>query len=444
MMKPEFDPDHPECADGLWRLLTRLFPLRRSLTGPGVRQTLDVLQEYLPNLQRHRVTSGTSAFDWQVPDEWTLDTAWLDGPGGERILDTDQHILHVLGYSEPVDRHLDLTELQAHLHSLPEQPEAIPYVTSYYHRRWGFCLSHAQRQQLPAGNYHAVIRSRLAPGHMDYGELYIPGASQQEILLSTYICHPGMANNEASGPSVATWLASWLQAQPQLRYSYRILFLPETIGAIVYISEHLQRLRERVIAGHMVTCVGDERCYSFLPSKRGDTLADRMARHMLDHLVGDYITYSFLQRGSDERQFCSVGVDLPVCSVMRSKYEAYPEYHTHLDDLSLVSPAGLAGSYRVLRACLEGYEHNRHHRMRQPCEPQLGRHGLYPTISHRGCDNQVSSMMDLIAYADGERDLLDLAETIGVPMPELYELTQKLCDAGLMETCEPGDPEAGT
>lgn len=408
-----------------------LWPMRRSLTGPGVRETLRYLQGLLPGLTLHAVPSGARAFDWTVPDEWTLRAAYVEDESGHRVIDVDRHGLHVVGYSEPVDAWMDLDALQAHLHSRPDLPGAVPYVTSYYERRWGFCLSHRQREALAPGRYRVVVDADLAPGVLNYGELVLPGETKDEVLLSTYVCHPQMANNELSGPVVAAALAQQLAALPRRRFTYRFVFVPETIGAIVYLSRHLDTLRKRVRAGYVLTCLGDERAYSLLPSRQGDTLADRAARHVLGHLA-PYTEYDFLDRGSDERQYCSPGVDLPVASVMRSKHGTFPEYHTSLDDLELVTPAGLAGGLAALLGCLDVIERDRVPVATTPCEPQLGRRGLYPTLSTRTSTQSVRPMMDLLAFADGTRSLLGIAERIGVPFAEADALCVRLEAEGLI------------
>jgi len=337
-------------------LCQELFPICRSITGDGFRQSLSILSRHMPNLKTNEVPTGTKCFDWEIPKEWNIKDAYIIAPNGKKICDFKQSNLHVVGYSIPVNKKITLDELQEHLYSLPEQPNAIPYVTSYYKERWGFCLTHDDRVKLSAGEYHVFIDSELKNGSLTYGELIIPGESDKQILLSSYLCHPSMANNELSGPVVMTFLAKWLSELNSRKYTYRIIIIPETIGSIAYLSHNYKEMKTKIIAGFNITCIGDERAYSYLPSRQGNTLSDKAAQHVLKHSQPDFIAYSYLDRGSDERQYCSPGIDLPICSIMRTKYGYYPEYHTSLDDLNLVTPEGLFGGYEVLRKTIECLE----------------------------------------------------------------------------------------
>lgn len=426
-------PRNTEVGQYCHNLASLLFPICRSLSGPGVRETLAHLANELPGLKIHEIPSGTQAFDWTVPNEWKIHDAYIEDENGKRIVDFKDNNLHVVGYSIPVDQWMTLEELNQHLYSLPEQPTAIPYITSYYSPRWGFCLTHDQRKSLQLGRYHVVIDSELKPGILNYAELILPGKTDQEVFLSTYVCHPSMANNELSGPVVTTALARWILSQEERKYTYRIVFIPETIGSIVYLSENIAHLKAKVIAGFNISCIGDDRCYSYLPSRTGNTLSDRAAQHVLKHIDPQFKRYSWLDRGSDERQYCAPGVDLPIATIMRSKYGEYPEYHTSLDDLTLVTPSGLEGGFNALRQAIEVIENNFKLKVTVFCEPQLGKRGLYPTLSTKETGAQVAAMMNLISYCDGKHDLLEIAELIDQPVTKLINILKPLMANKLIE-----------
>lgn len=411
-------------------LCHELFPICRSITGDGFRQSLDILRKHVPSLKVIEVPTGTKCFDWEVPKEWNIKDAYIVAPNGKKICDFKQSNLHVLGYSTPINKVISLDELQKHLYSLSGQPDAIPYVTSYYKERWGFCITQKERDQLEPGEYKVFIESELKNGSLTYGEVIIQGESDKEIFLSSYLCHPSMANNELSGPVVTTFLAKWLARLKGRRYTYRIIIIPETIGSITYLSRNYKEMKNKVVAGFNISCVGDERAYSYLPSRQGNTLSDKVAKHVLKHLHPDFITYSFLDRGSDERQYCNPSIDLPVCSVMRTKYGCYPEYHTSLDDLQLVTPVGLLGGYDVLVKSIECLEYDEVLRSTVLCEPQLGKRGLYPTISTKNSGAQVRDMMNFLAYCDGNLSNIEIAEKIDVL---LLDIIEKLKKEGLLE-----------
>lgn len=412
-----------------------LFPLNRSLTGEGVRKTLSYIKQLLPELRIVEVPSGTKVFDWTIPEEWHVKSAWLKGPDGNIIADFSINNLHLVGYSIAVDEKISLEELNTHLYSIPEQPEAIPYVTSYYARHWGFCIKHKIREQLKQGEYHVYIDANLFPGNLTYGELVIPGESEKEIFLSTYVCHPSMANNELSGPCVTTCLAKKITGLSSRKYTYRIVFIPETIGSITYINKNLEHLKRNMIAGFNITCVGDDREYSFLPSRLGDTLPDKAAIHVLKHATNNFKQYSFLDRGSDERQYCAPGVDLPVVSIMRSKYGEYPQYHTSLDNLDFISPDGLNGAFNVIYKTIEAIENNFKPKVTHLCEPQLGKRNLKRSISSKkDVSCQENNLINLLAYSDGQNSLLDIAEIMNVPIWHLYEIVDILKQESLIES----------
>ena len=411
---------------------TDLFPICRSLTGDGVRSTLNYLQRLLPSLKVHEIPSGTRAFDWEVPREWVIRDAYIADVDGNRLVDFNTNNLHVVGYSTSVDAVLSRAELDEHLYSLPELPHAIPYVTSYYRETWGFCLTHDQRAQLGDGPFRVLIDSEHKVGSLTYGELIIPGNTADEILLSTYVCHPSMANNELSGPVVTTALARWILGLEDRHYTYRIVMVPETIGSVVYLSLHLRHLQEHLKAGWVLTCIGDDRAYSYLPSPSGATFADRVSKKVMSKLNHRFDEYSFLDRGSDERQYCSPGVDLPVVSLMRSKYGTYAEYHTSLDDLSLVTPSGLEGGLDMMKAVINELEGVLRWRSTVLGEPQMGKRDLYPTTSTSTSGHEVYDMMNMLAFCDGTNDTEELANICGISESQTNEIVSKLLAAGVL------------
>lgn len=416
----------------MYTLAKRLFPICRSLTGNGVRETLRLIKKEIGSLVIQEVPTGTKVFDWEIPKEWNIWEGYIENESGEKILDFNHCNLHIMGYSLPVDEWVDLEELKKHIYVEEKQPYAIPYITSYYKERFGFCMSLEQKSALKEGKYHIVIKSELKDGFLTYGELIIPGETKEEVLLSTYICHPSMANNELSGPCLATALAKKIKQMPNRRYTYRILFIPETIGSITYLSLHYKEMKENTIAGFVLSCVGDSRTYSYVPSRNGNTLSDRVAKNILSFVYPEYKKYTYLDRGSDERQYNAPGIDLPVCVVCRSKYGEYEEYHTSLDDLSLISPEGLQETYEVYLQIIQAIEANKKYCVKCLCEPQLGKRGLYPTVSKKGAYGDVRSITNFLAYADGTKDLIELSNIIRVPINKLLPIIDKLIEADLV------------
>ena len=418
-------------------LATRLFPICRSITGDGVRETLAILGEYLPGLEVHEIPSGTKAFDWTVPDEWNITGAYLEGPDGERVIDFADSNLHVVSYSMPVDAEFSREELEPHLYSDAELPDAIPYVTSYYHRDWGMCLSQRQRDTLTDGTYRAVVSSTLEPGHLTYGELVIPGDSSEEVFISTYVCHPSLANNELSGPVVSTALARWLMSLPRRRYTYRFVFVPESIGAITYTSRNLEHLKRHVIAGFNLTCIGDDGDYSYLASRLGNLPIDRIAKRVLS-TRSPAVCYSYVDRGSDERTYCAPGIDLPLVSLRRTKYGAYREYHTSLDDLSVITPTGLQGGLDLVRDCIDELERAEYFTATVLAEPQLGRRGLYHSMHARTVADVVLLRTHVLAYADGQHSVLDMSEIFEIPVDDVQAVVDELIEHGLLVSLSEG------
>jgi aminopeptidase-like protein len=417
----------------MFRLAEQLWPISRSISGPGTLETLEILQGKVANLSIGFFESGKQVFDWIVPNEWRVKEAHIIDPDGNKICDYSKNNLHLVGYSEPASGKFTRDQLEPYLHSIEDQPEAIPYLTSYYKKSWGFCISHKERALLPDGEYTVKIDSVLSPGRLNYGELLVPGSSSREVFFSTYICHPSMANNELSGPVIAVALAKYIQSINPF-YSYRFVFLPETIGAIAYVEKHLSELKERMLAGYVLTCVGDERTFSYIPSRKGDTVSDRFAKKTLQNLKISFKSYSWADRGSDERQYCAPGIDLPVCSITRSKYGEYPEYHTSLDRLgTVVTPQGLQQSYDFYRALIDELETNRFPRVTTLCEPKLDRRGLYPLTLEKGDYARYKPTQDVISECDGTQTPKEIAERTGLSMQDVVEILKVLEEKELIK-----------
>jgi len=423
-------------AETLEEYFDRLWPINRSIAGPGLRASLDVLSDLIPT-ERHRFPTGTRVFDWEVPREWEVREAYIVDSNGRRRADFAEHNLHLVAHSTPVRARMSLAELRPHLHSLPDQPDAIPYVLSLYAENWGFCLSDRELRDLPDGEYEVVIDSQLRPGHVEIGEAVLPGECEDEVLFSSYLCHPSLANNELSGPLAIAALYDRLSRRPRRRLTYRFLLGAETIGTLCFLSLRGSHLRERLRAGYVVTCVGDRGPLTLKTSRRGDSLADRAARQVLDE-IGEHSVIPFDPgNGSDERQYCSPGFDLPVASVMRTMYSCFPEYHTSRDDKSFIDFPHLAGSVAVYEQIVDALEHNLvWWNTVQYGEPQLGKRGLYPG-TNANAPFELKPTMWMLNLADGEHDLLAIAQRSGQPLAGLVDAATKLSAAGLL-TLQPG------
>ena len=410
----------------IYKFAKKIFNYPRSITGIGVRQTLKEIAKILPEIKIVSVNSGTKVFDWKVPLEWKVDDAYILTPDGKKICDFKKNNLHLVGYSTPINKIITKKQLLKKLFSLPDQPNAIPYVTSYYKKNWGFCISENQKSNLPDGKYKVFIDSKHFKGKLNYGELVLKGKSKKEVFLSTYICHPALANNEISGPSLLTYLSKWIKSKKR-RYTYRIIFIPETIGSITYLSKNLRILKKNIRYGYNISCVGDDRNFSFLESRNGNTLTDKLTINVLNKKKIKFKKYNWLNRGSDERQYCSPGIDLPVCSLMRTKHGLYKEYHTSLDKLgTVVTQNGLKKSFNLYKSCIEQIENNILPISTIPCEPQMSKRGLYPTISTKKSGLKVRKMMDILSLSDGNNSVNDLSNILKINTKYIYKTLKML------------------
>jgi aminopeptidase-like protein len=415
----------------LFAMVAELYPICRSITGDGVRATLGVVGRQL-DLEIHEVPTGTQVLDWTVPREWNVRGAWVAGPDGKRVIDFADSNLHLMSYSVPVRATMPLQELRRHLFTLPEQPDWVPYRTSYYAERWGFCASQRLADSLPDGDYEVCVDTTLADGHLTYGEHLVQGQTDEEVLVSCHVCHPSLANDNCSGIAVATRLATML-AGARPRYSYRFLFAPGTIGSITWLARNEDRL-DRIRHGLVLACVGDPGGFTYKRSRRGDAGIDRAVAHVLErsgraHRITDFSPY-----GYDERQYCSPGFDLPVGCLSRSSYASYPEYHTSADDLDLVRPEHLQDSLETCWEIVQVLEQNRRYLNLSPKgEPQLGKRGLYGSIGGRSdAQERQMAMLWVLNLSDGGHSLLDVAERAGLPFALVAEAADALEEAGLL------------
>jgi aminopeptidase-like protein len=435
MIEIGHNPGGAAIGQELYRLVEELYPICRSITGDGVRETLRRLQAHLPlatpRPDRGGPGSSTPAFDWTVPKEWNIRGAYIKNARGETLLDFRDSNLHVVSYSVPVHRRLPLAELKQHLHTIPEQPELIPYRTSYYKETWGFCMPHARYVELRDEEYEVCIDSTLAEGHLTYGECFIPGETADEVLISCHICHPSLCNDNLSGVAMGAMLGRHLSAAPR-RYSYRVLFIPGTIGSITWLSRNEARVGA-IKHGLVLTCVGDPGAITYKRSRRGDAEIDRAFAHLLKHTRETYQIIDFFPYGYDERQYCSPGFNLPVGCLMRTPHGQFREYHTSADNLDLVRPEALHDSFELCVAALDLLERNRVYLNTNPkCEPQLGKRGLYGSVGGYAMQRYQLAMLWVLNLADGRHSLLDIAERAGEEFGLIADIAGRLAESGLL------------
>lgn len=425
-----------QCGQAMHKLMTQLYPICRSITGDGVRQSLHILQDHIP-LTIHEVPTGTAVFDWTVPKEWNIRDAYVKNSRGAKVIDFQQSSLHVLNYSVPIARRMDLAELKQHLFSLPDQPQSIPYRTAYYRESWGFCLPHATLLSLEEGEYEVSIDATLTEGHLTYGELILPGESEETVLISCHCCHPSLCNDNLSGMVLSTFLAKVLMAQQAVRpqrYTYRFLFIPGTIGSITWLAQH-EEAAAKITHGLVVACVGDEGAFHYKRSRQGNAEIDRAVVHYLTHSGQTHEIMDFSPYGYDERQYCSPGFNLPVGSLTRTPHGRFPQYHTSEDNLAFVTAAAMSGSLTTYLGVLDLLEQNRIYRNLSPKgEPQLGRRGLYSAFGGKK-DTKASelAMLWVLNFSDGHHSLLDIAEKSGYTVDLLAEVARTLAAHGLLK-----------
>ncbi len=422
-----------DIAQNIYQLVTELYPICRSITGNGVRETLKLIQQHIP-LSVHEVPTDTQIFDWTVPKEWNIKDAYIKNSQGKKIVDFANSNLHVVSYSIPVHKKVFLTELKAHLSTLPEYPEWIPFRTSYYKEIWGFCLSHKQYSELNDEEYEVFIDSSLEPGHLTYGEYYIPGKSTDEVLISCHVCHPSLCNDNLSGIAIATFIAKHL-SQTTPRYSYRFLWIPATLGSITWLALNEAKVNN-IKHGLVLTCLGDSGKFTYKKSRRGDTEIDKVVAYVLKNSKQDYEIIDFFPYGYDERQYCSPGFNLAVGCLMRSPHGSFPEYHTSADNLNFVQPQYLAESFWQCSSILHILNNNDIYYNQNPkCEPQLGRRGLYQAYNgHQDSRLNQMAILWVLNLSDGQHTLLDIAERSGMSFEMIKSAADTLLAHNLLTT----------
>ena len=424
--------DLTKAGQEMHRLMADLYPICRSITGEGFRQTLKILSDVIP-IEVSEVPSRTEVFDWNVPREWNIRDAYIKDSSGKKIVDFQKSNLHVMSYSIPVNRKMSLEELKPHLYSLPEYPDWIPYRTSYYAENWGFCLTDRELQQLQPGEYEVVIDSTLKEGNLTYGECLIPGRRKEEVLISTHACHPSLCNDNLSGVVLSAKLAQAIRNQ-ELEYSYRFLFIPGAIGSITWLNRN-QSQAKKIVNGFVVACVGDPGKSTYKKSRRGNAEIDRAAEHVLKHSNNEYEILEFSPYGYDERQFCSPGFNLPVGCLMRTPFAKFPQYHTSADNLDFVRAEFLADSFAKCLSIIEILENNKTYINLNPmCEPQLGKRGLYRSIGGDSAENvNELALLWVLNQSDGKNSLLDIAEKSGMSFPVVMKAANKLREHNLLQ-----------
>lgn len=417
----------------IYDLCADLFPICRSITGAGVRQSLSILQEHIP-LEIHEISSGTEVFDWTVPKEWNIREAWIKDEKGNTIVDFKHHNLHILNYSIPIHKKMSLVELKKHLYTLPEQPSLIPYRTSYYQENWGFCLTYEQYQTLKDGNYEVFIDTCLDPGYLSYGEYFIPGKIKEEVLFSAHICHPSLANDNLSGICLLVYLAKYLREREN-RYSYRFLFAPGTIGSITWLARNESKTKH-IKHGIVASLLGDGGAFTYKKSRQETSEIDQVAAYVLKNSKLFYQLKDFLPYGYDERQFCSPGFNLPVGNLSRSQFGSFPEYHTSADNLDFIQPKYLGESYEVYQQIIKVLEANyRPVNLKPKCEPQLGKRGLYKALGGQNDQQSMQmAMLWVLNYSDGSRSLLEIADKSDIPFDIISKVGKILEDHQLISS----------